>query len=96
MLSIEKADNLLIPLIQELADKAWIPTYLPILGKEQVDYMMDKFYSSNSLEQQMKNGQQFFICRKGDLAVGFASYSIENKENINLCKRRRRNHAEPR
>jgi len=64
-----------IPYIQEIAGKTWPSSYESLLGKEQVDYMLNKFYSTTSLEEQMKNQHYFFLALKEYSPVGFASFS---------------------
>jgi GNAT superfamily N-acetyltransferase len=63
-----------IPLIQELTMQVWPQTYQLILTEEQIQYMLDKMYSTDSLQQQMQNGQQFLIAWLEDVPVGFASW----------------------
>ncbi len=65
-----------IPLIRELTMKVWPHTYTPILGPEQVEYMIDLFYNPSALRQQINEaGQKFIIGFDGERAIAFASYS---------------------
>ena len=64
-----------IPFIQDLATKTWPVAYGEILGTEQLHYMLDKFYSASSLEEQMRNKYYFFLALKDYNPVGFASFS---------------------
>ncbi|MEO8820029.1 MAG: GNAT family N-acetyltransferase [Ginsengibacter sp.] len=62
--------------IQNLAYKIWPAAYLDILGQQQLDYMLDKIYSLNSLENQFVVLKHRFIILKEDtVPIGFASYS---------------------
>lgn len=70
-----------IPLIQDIVAKTWPAAYISILGEEQVNYMLDKLYSTSALNEQMKNKHHFFIAFKETQHIGFASYS-EVDENI--------------
>jgi len=76
MLSINKATIADIPAIRELAMQVWPQTYIPIVGPEQVTYMLRLFYSPAALEQQMQQGHQFIICRDDDRPVAFAAWSV--------------------
>lgn len=68
-----------ITTIQRIANVTWPAAYEALLGKEQVAYMLDKFYSTASLQDQIKNGHFFFLAFNNYQAVGFASFSrIEN------------------
>lgn len=75
MLTIKNADILDIPEVRELAMQVWPHTYTPILGPEQVAYMIDLFYSPEALKKQMEDyHHRFIICYDDEHAVGFASY----------------------
>lgn len=85
MLKIEKANKDDIALIKELSMQVWPQTYVPILGEEQVAYMLNKFYSTESLAEQMQK-HAFVILYDGFTAVGFASYELINKDVVKLHK----------
>ena len=64
-----------IPTIQDIAEKTWWPTYSPILSEQQIRYMLDAIYSTETLTHVMLNGIQKFIFLKDENGVqGFASY----------------------
>lgn len=72
-----------IPVIQELTERIWRPTYEPILTPEQIEYMIDMMYSTASLEKQITELQhQFVILHDGDKPIGFAAYSTTDHNNI--------------
>jgi diamine N-acetyltransferase len=65
-----------IPVIRGLTMQVWPQTYEPILGTEQVNYMLGRFYSPEALAQQMEEeGHKFIIGFDGERAIAFASYS---------------------
>lgn len=64
-----------IPFIRDIAFKTWPVAYGSILSNEQLDYMLDKLYSTSSLEAQMKDHHYFFLALLNYEAVGFASFS---------------------
>jgi ribosomal protein S18 acetylase RimI-like enzyme len=64
-----------IPLIRTLTMQVWPQTYTPIVGEEQVNYMLARFYSPEALQNQMENGHQVIIGYDNDEPVTFASYS---------------------
>jgi len=63
-----------IPVIRELAEVIWPPTYGAILTKEQLDYMLELIYSTPALEQRMQEGDRFLILETGGIPEGFASF----------------------
>ena len=43
-----------------------------------MQYMLNLFYSENSLQEQMQKGHRFIIAFDDDIPVGFAAYSPKN------------------
>ncbi len=76
MLRITNATVNDIPTIRELTFSIWPDTYYPIIGEQQVAYMLHLFYTPEALTGQMQNGQQYILCYDGDNPVGFGSYSL--------------------
>jgi len=75
MLSIRNAAVTDIPLIRDLAMQVWPQTYIPILGDEQVAYMLGLFYTPDALQKQMEQGHRFIICNCSGQPAAFASWS---------------------
>ncbi len=65
-----------IPLIYQLAVKIWNHHYVPIVGQEQVDYMLAKIYSTEDLTHQMtEKKHQFYLIEINEEVMGFLSVS---------------------
>ncbi len=87
MVSIKNATISDIPVIRGLAMKVWPPTYTPIVGPQQVAYMLSLFYSPDALTKQMEEHRhRFIICFEDAEAVGFASYSESGPDIFKLHK----------
>lgn len=72
-----------IPVIQELTEKIWRPTYQPILTPEQIDYMLEMMYSTASLNKQITElRHQFLILLDDNAPIGFAAYSTTDAPGI--------------
>jgi GNAT superfamily N-acetyltransferase len=72
-----------IPVIQELTEKIWRPTYQPILTPEQIEYMIDMMYSTSALTKQIMELQhQFLILQDDNNPIGFAAYSTTDIPGI--------------
>ena len=74
MIDIVKAnqDDLLV--IQELAKEIWPFAYGEILSLDQLEYMLDKFYSIKSLTDQINTfHHEFFLAVRHNVPVGFIS-----------------------
>jgi len=75
MISLRKAKEADLHIIQAIGTTTYGPTYIPLLGQEQVDYMLNKFYSIAALRQQLIEGHIFVIAENGGKDIGFTSYS---------------------
>jgi len=71
-----------LPEIAALAKTIWNDHYPAIIGQEQVDYMLAKFYSLPSLEEQTTKGQVFYFIMVDGQKQGFVSvtHSPEKEE----------------
>ena len=74
-LEIIKATERDIPLIQELTYKIWPHTYKDILATRQIEYMLNKMYSTESLSKQIHDGHQFILVKEDEKFLAFASYA---------------------
>ncbi|MEO6522612.1 MAG: GNAT family N-acetyltransferase [Mucilaginibacter sp.] len=62
--------------IRRIAEQTWWPTYSPILGTEQISYMLGILYSVEKISGQILNAEQTFILLLEDeQPVAFAAYS---------------------
>lgn len=80
-MKIIQANKSQLPLIAELAYAIWPSAYGEILSKEQLTFMLDKFYSLEALTEQLENRNHvFLLIEENERFVGFASYesNIEN------------------
>jgi ribosomal protein S18 acetylase RimI-like enzyme len=63
----------------ELASLIWKEHYTPIIGIEQVDYMLDKFQSVNAIKKQIEEGAEYYLISHEESQVGYIS--VSKKEN---------------
>lgn len=75
-----------IPLIRDLAEKTFLPTYRDILSTDQLYWMFDWMYSENSLRQQMSEGHVFFIAYDDDTPCGYVSVERQGEALFHLQK----------
>jgi len=79
---IRNADQTDVHVISLLAHAIWPDTYGSILNDAQLNYMLNYFYSEDSLKKQMDDGQHFLLALSNAETVGFASYSHSNKTGL--------------
>lgn len=74
------------PFIHHIAEATWFNTYEPIIGREQVRYMLDAMYDTEVLAQQISNNEQtYLLLFENNTPVAFASYA-PRKENSSIYK----------
>ncbi|MGM8363482.1 GNAT family N-acetyltransferase [Flavobacterium sp. ARAG 55.4] len=74
MIDIVKATLADLKTITEIAYKTWPLTYGEILSKEQLDYMLQAFYSDEALRKNIANGHEFILAKENEMCLGFASF----------------------
>ena len=78
-ISLAKENQLLV--IQELAYKIWPSAYSKILSKEQLDFMLDKFYSLESLKKQLYSNHVFLLIQEENNILGFLDYELDYEQS---------------
>jgi ribosomal protein S18 acetylase RimI-like enzyme len=64
-------------IIREIAYNTWPNTFGKVISEEQIQYMLAKIYSEQSLRNQMTNlGHNFILALQDKKPVGFASYEL--------------------
>ena len=67
-----------ISIVRALADKIWRKYYPEVIGMEQVEFMLGKFYNEESMRLQILEGQQFFLIINENGPVGFIAVTDKN------------------
>lgn len=55
----------------ELAHNIWNQHYVPIIGQDQVNYMVEKFQSETAITQQIQEGYQYFMIEHQSHPCGY-------------------------
>ena len=73
-------------LIEVLAKEIWSEYYTPIIGKNQIAYMLEKFQSKETIINQIKNKQfSYYIIKENNEPVGYIAVQLK-KEGLFLSK----------
>lgn len=73
-------------LIQSMAEEIWYPTYLPILSREQIRYMLDNIYDLQTITAQIiEKAQTYLLLYHREQPVGFCAFS-PRPENPDVYK----------
>jgi len=63
--------------IETLADTIWRDYYIPMVGKQQIDYMLEKFQSVAAIKQQVEVGFEYFIITFDGIPVSYIAIKKE-------------------
>jgi len=66
-----------IQLIEDLGAQIWKEHYTPIIGKEQVAYMLQKFQTAQVIQQQIEDGLEYYLIKYKQTDVGYFSIKKE-------------------
>lgn len=81
MYLIREATTADVEAILQIAHQTWWPTYEPLLGKEQVAYMLGELYTTEKIGKQIAEKQQTFLLLTEDgQSVAFAAYSPREED----------------
>ncbi len=65
--------------IAVLADEIWREYYIPMVGKPQIDYMLEKFQSAEAIKKQVDTGFEYFIIMFDAIPVSYIAIKKEEK-----------------
>ena len=71
--------------VEALATEIWHEHYTPIIGKAQVEYMLEKFQSVSAMKKQMDEGYEYYSISENDSLIGYLSIQ-PRKEHLFLSK----------
>lgn len=60
-----------IEVVVNLAYEIWNEHFTPIIGKAQVDYMLEKFQSGRAISEQIENGFLYYLIRINNDSIGY-------------------------
>ncbi len=87
MLHLRKANEKDFDTISKLAHKIWNDHYVKIIGQKQVDYMLEKMYSHQSITDQVhEKNHQMYIIENDEKEIGFLSVSLDKDSDYFLHK----------
>ena len=79
MIEFKNVDNIEeIVQISKLARIIWNEHYVPIIGNQQVSYMLEKYQSENAIQQQIKEGYKYYLIYDNQVEAGY--FSVQDRE----------------
>lgn len=80
MLIEEVIDDIQIEVIVDLAREIWNEYFTAIIGKAQVDYMLETFQSKKAITEQLENGFLYFLIKDNNEAIGYIGVLPKEKK----------------
>ena len=71
--------------IASLGTIIWTEHYTPIIGSEQVSYMLEKFQSESAVKRQIQEGTDYYIIKHQNITVGYLSF-YKKEDSLFLSK----------
>jgi len=69
-----------IETVARLAHEIWNQHFIPIIGKAQVDYMLEKFQSTKAISDQIENGYSYYLLKVDDDYAGYTGVCPKEDE----------------
>jgi len=69
-----------IEIVESLAKDIWTEHYIPIIGKEQVEYMLENFQSKRAISEQIGAGFLYFLMEEENQFIGYVAVLPKGNE----------------
>jgi len=69
-----------ITTVVSLAGEIWTEHYTPIIGKAQVEYMLDRFQSKEAVTGQLRSGCRYFLIEEENCCIGYFAVQPKGDE----------------
>lgn len=70
--------------VREIAQITWPITYREILSSEQLDYMFEWMYNLETLQNQVEEGQLFYVLKENGKPLGFIGIELFSSKTNDL------------
>jgi len=69
-----------IEIVEALAKEIWTEHYVPIIGEDQVKYMLENFQSKRTISEQIGAGFLYFLIKEEDQFIGYVAVLPKGNE----------------
>jgi ribosomal protein S18 acetylase RimI-like enzyme len=80
MTIIEASTEIHTEIIETLAREIWTEHYIPIIGEQQVDYMLARYQSKQAINEQITSGVLYFLIEEGRSFIGYIAVQSRGDE----------------
>lgn len=67
-------------IVESLAREIWTEHYTPIIGREQVEYMLGRFQTRQAVSEQIRSGILYFLMQEGKDCIGYMAVETRGDE----------------
>jgi len=75
-----------IAAIAGMAHTIWYEYYVPLIGRDQVDYMVAKFQSAAAMQQQVREGYEYFTVQRDGMPIGYTAIQPGSDGSLFISK----------
>ena len=69
-----------VDIIESLAREIWTEHYVPIIGRQQVDYMLARYQTKQAIKEQIASGALYFLIEEGHAFIGYIAVQPRGDE----------------
>jgi ribosomal protein S18 acetylase RimI-like enzyme len=69
-----------LEIVESLAREIWTEHYVPIIGKEQVAYMLSRFQSKEVIAEQIASGMSYYLMMENNKFIGYIAVQQKGRE----------------
>ena len=73
--------------VAKLADEIWRQHFTPIIGIEQVEYMLNKYQNVQSINSQIESGWQYYLFKVNEQDIAYTALIPEVKAKKIMIKK---------
>ncbi len=63
-----------------LAREIWYEYYVSLIGRAQVDYMLERFQTARAIGEQISRGYEYFLVERSDTPIGYFAVRADAAE----------------
>lgn len=67
--------------VVRLAREIWQEHYLPIIGQEQIDYMLEKFQSESAIVEHLRGSYEYYLVVRHGQNIGYVAIVPDNSSS---------------
>jgi diamine N-acetyltransferase len=73
--------------VVRLAREIWQEHYMPIIGQQQVDYMLEKFQSERAVREQLRDAYEYYLIRQDGQGAGYVAVVSDPSQPVLLLSK---------